>query len=193
VGRRSAPSLEAGFTLTELMMALVIVGLLSALALPSLGRDARAKMGSEYASLVVRELQRARLDAIGERLSQRVYVYRDRIEVRAAVPNLRPGQAPRAPTLSDPTSRVVMADNGVNTFDLSTSTTMPTSQLLTTSTYKSIDFNPRGEAQVVGFPAMTPGFIFVENADAPSTHRERRHRIDIQPLTARATVREGWN
>jgi prepilin-type N-terminal cleavage/methylation domain-containing protein len=184
---------QAGFTLTELMMALVIIGVLTALALPTLGRDNRAKMGSEYGSLLARELQRARINAISERLAQRVYVFRDRIEVRAAIPDVRPGQAPRAPTLSDPTSRVVLADTGVNTLDVLTTTTVPTSQVLTTSTFKSIDFNARGEAQIVGFPAMTPGFIFLDNANVRPLHPDRRHRIDILPLTARANLRTGWN
>ena len=175
------------------MMALVIVGVLSALALPSLGRDTKAKAGGEYANMVARELQRARIEAISERLAQRVFVFRDRVEIRPAIPATRPGQAPRAPTLSDPTARIVLADNGVNTLDVLTTTTMPTSQALTTASYRSIDFNARGEAQLVGYPAMTPGFIFLENSEVATSHPDRRHRIDILPLTARVTLREGWN
>jgi prepilin-type N-terminal cleavage/methylation domain-containing protein len=186
-------ALEAGFTLTELMMALVIIGVLSALALPTLGRDSKSKLGTEYTNLVTRELQRARLVAISERLAQRVFVFKDRIEVRPAVPSTRPGQAPRSPTLSDPTSRIILAENGVNTYDLLSTATAPTAQALTTSTYRSVDFNARGEAQMVGFPTMTPGYIYVENSLVATAHPDRRFRIDILPLTARVSVRAGWN
>jgi Tfp pilus assembly protein FimT len=174
------------------MMALVIIGVLSALALPSLGRDRKARLGSDYANLVTRELQRARIDAVSERLAQRVFVFADRIEVRSAVPDVRPGQPPRAPTLADPIARVVLADTGVTAVDLATAAATPT-QALSSSSYKTIEFNARGQAQLVGQPTMTPGFLYLQNNEVPSAHPDRRHRIDILPLTARVSVRTGWN
>ncbi len=186
------PAGQAGFTLVELLTVLVIVGVLSAMAIPSLGRDRRARIAADYANLVTRELQRARFEAITERLAQRVFVYRDRIEIRSAVPGARPGEAPRAPTVADPAHSTVLAQDGVETLDVLPAAGPPASSL-SLGIYRQIEFNTRGQAQFIGNPAMTPAFVYLENTAVPLNHPDRRHRIDILPLTARASVRSGWN
>jgi Tfp pilus assembly protein FimT len=174
-------------------MVVVIIGILSALALPSLGRDQKAKHGSGFADQIAREFQRARLDAVSERLPQRVFVFRDRIETRSAIPGALPGQAPRTPTIADPAIRTVLASGVVRVFNLATTPTSPTYQHLDAITYREIEFNTRGQAQMVGQPAMTPGFLYLSNTGVPDSHPDSRYRLDVLPLTAKVIVRNGWN
>ena len=174
-------------------MVLVIVGVLSALALPSMGRDHKAKQAVGFANQIAKEFQRARLEAVSERLAQRVFIFRDRIETRSAVAGARPGQAPRAPTITDTALRTTLAVGAVSVFDVRTSATAPTSQQLDAVTYREIEFNTRGQAPVVGQPAMSPGFLFLSNEDVPASHPDRLYRLDLLPLTARVVVRQGWN
>src|SRR4051812_32926840 len=110
----------AGFTITELMVVLVVVGILSAIATPYLVKDHKASQGREFVSEMVRELQRVRVQALAERLAVRAFIYSDRIELRSWVPGARPGDPQRAPTTSDPLLRRVPAPAGVNVFDVLT-------------------------------------------------------------------------
>jgi Tfp pilus assembly protein FimT len=174
------------------MVALVIIGILSALTLPSMGRDRKSKDGIEYANLVMREFQRARLDAVAERLPQRAYIYRDRVEFRSAVPGARPGQAPRAPTLSDPPSRTVLAGTNVATYDVVATPTAPTQQNLSTTVYREVEFNIRGQVQLIGAAVTAPAYLYIQNSEVQLSHFDSRFRLDLQPLTARATMRQGW-
>jgi prepilin-type N-terminal cleavage/methylation domain-containing protein len=184
---------SAGFTLTELMVVLAVVGILAALSSPFLAKDRKAGRGAEFAAQLVRELQRVRVQALSERLAVRAFVYRDRVELRSWVPGARPGDAARAPLTSDPILRKLPAPNGVDIYDvLTTATPAPSAAALTSSAGVSIDFNAQGQMQFVGQPLMTPGFLFIRNTNVKSNHPDAYLRVDIKSLTGYVALRTGW-
>lgn len=79
------------------MVVVLMLGILSALAVPTLGRDRSALDGKAFVQTVARDIQRARMAAISERLPVRLFVFQDRIEIRSAVLGVRPGESPGPP------------------------------------------------------------------------------------------------
>jgi prepilin-type N-terminal cleavage/methylation domain-containing protein len=71
---------NSGFTLTELMVVVVILSLLAALSTPLFTRDNNARRGRSWAKIVAQTLQRARFEAMGDRANMHVLLYRARID-----------------------------------------------------------------------------------------------------------------
>src|SRR5512140_1382206 len=71
---------ETGFTLTEVMVVVVILALLAALSQPLFRRDSTARKGRGWANVVALGLQKARFQAMGDRSNIHVLLYRDHIE-----------------------------------------------------------------------------------------------------------------
>jgi prepilin-type N-terminal cleavage/methylation domain-containing protein len=184
---------QAGFTLTEVMAVLVILGILGAVAWPFLTRERKASLGGAFASQVVRELQRVRVQALAERLPIRAFIFSDRVELRSWVPGARPGDPPRAALLTDPLLRTIPAANGVAILTvLATASGTPTASL-TTSSSVQVDFNAQGQMQFVGQAPMTPAFVYIQNANVRSNHPDAYMRVDIRSLTGYVALRTGWN
>jgi prepilin-type N-terminal cleavage/methylation domain-containing protein len=184
---------EAGFSLTELMFVVLIVGILSAVATPYVGRDRVAREGRDFVSTVARDMQRARVQAVSDRLPIRAFVFRDRVEFRSAIAGATPGAAPRAPTTTDPTFLVLQAKPGLDILDVQKDPSpAPAGQILTTATFAQVEFSAVGQAQLVGQPALTSAYLFVRNLNLTEGHPDRDFRIDVNALTGFVGLREGW-
>jgi Tfp pilus assembly protein FimT len=179
--------------MTELMVVLVIIGILAAISWPFMTRERKASLGGAFASQVVRELQRVRVQALAERLPIRAFIYSDRVELRSWVPGARPGDPPRAALTTDPILRKIPAAARVAILTvLTTASPTPTASLTTTSSVQ-VDFNAQGQMQFVGQAPMTPAFVYIQNSNVRTNHPDAFMRVDIRSLTGYVALRTGWN
>lgn len=184
---------DAAFTLTEVMIVVVILGVLGAVATPYMAKDRKAALGKEFASELTRDLQRVHIQALSERMSIRAFVYRDRVVVSSWVAGATPGAAPRAPLTTDPVLRTITTGAGVDIYNVLTTTTpVPTTPVLTTTTPVLIDFTSPGQAQFVGQATLAPAFLFIMNSQVRSNHPDAMLRVDIRALTGYVSLRTGW-
>jgi prepilin-type N-terminal cleavage/methylation domain-containing protein len=183
-------SLSAGFTLTELMIVLVIIGVLAAVSAPTFTKDNRASAGRDLASDVARELQKCRSEALSTGLSMRAFVFSNRVELRPYVAGATPGAAPRAPTTADPIARSLPAAAGLTFMGVVVpGAAMPAAPTLSATIHADLDFSSQGAAQFVGQATPTGATIFLQNGNLPSNSPDYDFRIDVTALTAYVSVR----
>jgi hypothetical protein len=179
--------------MTELMVVVAVVGILSAVASPYLAKERKASLGGAFAAEVVRELQRVRVQALAERLPIRAFIYKDRMELRSWVPGARPGDPARAALTSDPLLRTIPTPVGVDVLDvLTTATPAPAAATLSASTAAQVDFNALGQMQFVGQALMSPAFVFIQNSNVRTNHPDAYLRVDIRSLTGYVALHTGW-
>jgi hypothetical protein len=100
---------------------------------------------------------------------------------------------PPAPLTTDPVLRTLATPNGVDVYDVLTTTTpAPTTVVLTTTTPVSIDFTSPGQAQFVGQATLAPAFLFVKNSQVQASHPDAMLRVDIRALTGYVALHAGW-
>ena len=177
-------SRQAGFTITEMMVVLVIIGVLAAVATPSLTRDSTARKGRDFANIVAQRLQRAHLDAMSLRASHIVQLCTDgtalfNLSVSGSVP-----------------IRSMSAPPGVAIWDATTSITdpAPTQRGLGdtgSSSCKLIYFNPTGNAGISTSVADLASWnIYIRNENLVNpNHPDGGFLISVTGLTAFVSTR----
>ena len=191
--RPSAPARarrQAGFTLTEVMIVVVIIGVMAAISTPLLNRDNHTNDGRAFTFDVARELQKCRSEAVSSRLAIRAFFYSNRVDLRPYKPGATPGAAPTAPVEGDPMLRSLPAkDNIVVLNVVGSGDAAPTGVVLSATKSALIDFYSTGGAQLVGAAVPTSPTIYIQNGDLPPSSKDYAFRIDVNALTAFVAAR----
>jgi Tfp pilus assembly protein FimT len=175
---------DGGFTVRDILTVLALLGA-AALAAPSARSEASAP-GQGFADQVVRELQRARGEAVATGVPRHALVYSNRVEIRAA--RRGAGRTWIAPSEMDPALRTVRAKLGVRAVDVTSRTGLP-SFVLSETFGKEIVFGAGGTG------ALSPAgaaHLYISNDTVSDDHAERVARVDIAARTGVATVKRGW-
>jgi prepilin-type N-terminal cleavage/methylation domain-containing protein len=184
----TARKINAGFTLTEMMVVVVILSILAALSIPLFTHDNNARRGREWAKAVAQLLQRARFQAMGDRADIHVLLYRTRIdmyrkETTGAIPYVLLGSF-QGPT-ADGTQTVAIWDAKVDD-TLPTGANLPTGTPAapTSASTNDIVFTPVGSA-VTFSDRTTPANwrVFLRNELLPSIHPDASFVINVTGLT----------
>jgi prepilin-type N-terminal cleavage/methylation domain-containing protein len=185
----AARKADAGFTLTELMVVVVILALLAALSTPLFTSDNKARKGRGWANIVAQTLQRARFQAMGDRINMHVLLYRTRIDVYAENPPVPPSTTTTYTLLRSLPGPAAADEKTVAIWDTRTDTTVPTgprSQLADTPEEPTFGA-PKVNEIIFTSLGSTAGNanwrIYIRNELLPSAHPDSSFVINVGGLT----------
>jgi prepilin-type N-terminal cleavage/methylation domain-containing protein len=173
---------DAGFTLTEMMVVVVILSLLAALSTPLFTRDNNARRGRDWAKIVAQLLQRARFQAMGDRANIHVQLYRTHVDLYredpAGVYTLL--SSTQGPTVNDAKSVAI--------WDAKTDGTQPTAQSSLLAAATSVPTSPASANDIVftslGSTTNTTNWrVFLRNELLPATHPDASFVVNVGGLT----------
>jgi prepilin-type N-terminal cleavage/methylation domain-containing protein len=179
---------EAGFTLTETMVVVVILGILAAVSTPMLTRDNTARQGRDWAKIVAQTLQRARFQAMGDRANIHVLLYRTHVDLYrqtgtsfVLLSRTRGPHAGGTPTIA--------------VWDANTSGTAPTTAQLTDPDESLIpSFVPSLPSNDIAFSSLgstvdgASWWIYVRNELLTASHPDASFLVTVRGLTGFITT-----
>jgi prepilin-type N-terminal cleavage/methylation domain-containing protein len=174
---------NAGFTLTEMMVVVVILSLLAALSTPLFTRDNNARKGRDWAKIVAQLLQRARFQAMGDRANIHVVLYRSQVDMYREAP---------AGTFTLLSSTPGLMANGTKTVAIwdaiTNSNTPPVTQNALLAAAPAVLTAPVPANDIVftslGSTVNTANWrVYLRNELLPSTHPDASFVINVGGLT----------
>jgi len=176
---------DAGFTLTELMMVVVILSLLAALSTPLFSRDNTARKGRDWTKIVAQLLQRARFQAMGDRANIHVLLYRTHVDIYRENPT---GAVPPFTLLSSTPGPVAAGTQTVAIWDARSDGTQPTAQNPTLAAVPTVLATPAPSNDIVftsiGCTANTTNWrVYLRNELLPSINSDASFVINVGGLT----------
>jgi prepilin-type N-terminal cleavage/methylation domain-containing protein len=174
---------QAGFTLTEMMIVVVILGLLAAVSMPMFGRDNAARKGRDYVRQVAQVIQRARFQAMSDRRNMHVQFYRARVDVYAEDP---PGTYALLSSLPSPVDATAET---VAIWDLLPAASAAPSAQSTNLTGAVANPSPPGDANDLIFTPLGGTqdngsyTVYIRNELLPAGHPDAGFSVTITGLT----------
>jgi prepilin-type N-terminal cleavage/methylation domain-containing protein len=172
---------EAGFTLTELMVVVAILGLLAAVSTPLFSRDNSARKGRDWTKIVAQLLQRARFQAMGDRANIHVVLSRTQVDIYREEP------VGVYKLLSSTKGPVAPGNQTVAIWDARTDATLPTEKnsllegptpLASPTPANDIIFTPLGSTL-----NSANWRVFMRNELLPTGHPDASFVVNIGGLT----------
>jgi prepilin-type N-terminal cleavage/methylation domain-containing protein len=182
---------QAGFTITELMVVVVIISLLAALSTPLFTRDNTARKGRGWSQSVAQLLQKARFQAMGDHANMHVMLYKERVEVYREEAPIPPSTTTTF-TLLATTPGPVASSAGhptVAIWDARTDTTPPTAQnsnLVAASSAPTLGAPKANEiifTSMGGTSTSSNWRVYIRNELLPSAHPDASFVINVGGLT----------
>lgn len=186
---------QAGFTLTELMVVVVILSLLAAVSTPLFTRDNAARKGRGWSNIIAQTLQRARFQAMGDRANIHVLLYRTRVDIYRAEVAPPPANATTYTLLSTIQGPVINDTKTVAIWEARTDLTVPGGQ---DDDFIASPSEPTGTAKKNEIVFTTLGStvgnanwrIYIRNELLPSGHPDASFLVKVGGLTGYVTAND---